>query len=246
MEALNGTNGSLDTRKTYAAAWKGAQESLMLSLNATYDGKYVYAGSDSYEIPFKWDKDTNTLTYRGFDVSDPANKASLDALADEKLYVDLGFGLDVTSANAAGDAPLKVGETSAFDIALPGIEVIGYGVDDNGDPKNMIALAGMIAEELEKEDFDYDRYSQLLEAFDAGRSNVLEKVTNLGTKTEFLTTTKERLETNEISIATQYDKVVNVDMAEAIMNFSWAQYAYNAALKVGNNILTPSFIDFMN
>ena len=72
-----------------------------------------------------------------------------------------------------------------------------------------------------------------------------EKITELGTRTEFLTTTKDRLETSEINLATQIDNVVNVDMAEAIMNFSWAQYAYNASLKVGNNILTPSFIDFM-
>lgn len=109
----------------------------------------------------------------------------------------------------------------------------------------MILLMGKIADELDKPDFDYDKYKDLLEKFDDGRNDVLEAVTTLGTQTEFLTTTKDRLETNEISLATQIDNVVNVDMAEAIMNFSWAQYAYNASLKVGNNILTPSFIDFM-
>ncbi len=114
---------------------------------------------------------------------------------------------------------------------------------------------------LKEEDFtedNYERYRELLEKFDGiykdpntgkkipgGREQVLEKITELGTQTEFLTTTKDRLETSEINLATQIDNVVNVDMAEAIMNFSWAQYAYNASLKVGNNILTPSFIDFM-
>ena len=136
--------------------------------------------------------------------------------------------------------------SSAFNTSLPGINVIGYGLDDDGDPKNMVLLAGLIADELEKPDFDYDRYEQLLNKFEAGRDNVLEKVTTLGTQTEFLTTTKERLETNKINLSTQVDNVVNADMAEAIMDFSWAQYAYNAALKVGNNILTPSFIDFMS
>ena len=86
----------------------------------------------------------------------------------------------------------------------------------------------------------------MLAEFDEGRDTVLEKVTMLGTQTEFLTTTKDRLDTAMINLSTQIDNVVNVDMAEAIMNFSWAQYAYNAALKVGNNILTPSFIDFMS
>ena len=55
----------------------------------------------------------------------------------------------------------------------------------------------------------------------------------------------ERLEDNKLGLSTQLDNVVNIDMADAITQFSWAQYAYNAALKVGTNILSPSFIDFM-
>ena len=104
----------------------------------------------------------------------------------------------------------------------------------------------LVADELEKEPFDYDRYKELVGKFEDGRNDLLSQVTILGTQTEFLTTTKERLENNKIQIAEDYDNVVNVDMAEAIMDFSWAQYVYNASLKVGNNILTPSFIDFMN
>ena len=84
-----------------------------------------------------------------------------------------------------------------------------------------------------------------MNAFEGGRNKVLEQVTVLGTQTEFLTATKERLESTDIRLSTQIDNIVNVDMAGAITDFSWAQYAYNAALKVGNNILTPSFIDFM-
>lgn len=252
LEALNGTNGSLETRETYADAWRGAQESLILSLNASYEGKYVFAGSDGKTAPFKLQDvpvdpaDPNgptkqVLTYRGVDVNDPANKAVLEKLSKDTLFVDLGFGLNVD-----GDgANITIDPSSAFNTSLPGINLVGFGQDDDGDPVNMILLCGKIADELEKEDFDRDTYTRLLGKFDDGRNNVLEKVTILGTQTEFLTTTKDRLETSSISLSTQIDNVVNVDMAEAIMNFSWAQYVYNAALKVGNNILTPSFIDFM-
>lgn len=214
-------------------------------MNASYEGKYVFSGSDGHNSPFKLTNNpdgTQTLTYRGVDVNqgtDQNPNAALDSLSKDTLFVDLGFGLDFESN---GD----VDPSSAFNTSLPGINVIGYGLDDDGDPKNMVLLAGLIADELEKPDFDYDRYEQLLNKFEAGRDNVLEKVTTLGTQTEFLTTTKERLETNKINLSTQVDNVVNADMAEAIMDFSWAQYAYNAALKVGNNILTPSFIDFMS
>lgn len=244
LEALNGTNGAYSTRQTYADAWRGSQESLLLSLNASYEGKYVFAGSDGMNAPFNLSTDANgqqILTYRGVDVTN-GDPDKLEALSKDSLYVDLGFGLNLDNTTGAVDS------SSAFNTSLPGISLVGYGADDDNDPENMVLLAGMIADELDKPDgeFDYERYTELLKKFDAGRNQVLEKITTLGTQTEFLTTTKDRLETNSISLATQIDNVVNVDMAEAIMNFSWAQYAYNAALKVGNNILTPSFIDFMS
>ena len=258
LEALNGTNGSLETRQTYADAWRGSQESFLLSLNASYEGKYVFAGSDGQKPPFKLGKDNagnQALFYRNVDVTtgllydddgnlvngdgDPANAADrLKKLSEDSVYVDLGFGLNIND-------DFTIDSSSAFNTSLPGINLVGFGKYDDGDPKNMILLMGKIADELDKPDFDYDKYKDLLEKFDDGRNDVREAVTTLGTQTEFLTTTKDRLETNEISLATQIDNVVNVDMAEAIMNFSWAQYAYNASLKVGNNILTPSFIDFM-
>lgn len=241
LESLNATNGSMETRQTYADAWRGAQESMLLSLNASYEGRYVFAGADGANPPFKLETDNNgnqILTYRGVDVNDPANQAILDELSKETVFVDMGFGLNIDNQNV-------VDPSSAFNTSLPGLNVIGYGTDANNNPKNMILLAGKIADTLEEPTLDRDKLKELLDAFDNGRNNVLTQVTTLGTKTEFLTTTKDRLEASEFSLATQYDKVVNVDMAGAISDFSWAQYAYNAALKVGTNILSPSFIDFM-
>ena len=53
------------------------------------------------------------------------------------------------------------------------------------------------------------------------------------------------MESNELSLATQLEQVVTPDMAIAITNYSYSQYAYNAALRIGVNILSQSFIDFM-
>jgi len=268
IEALNGTNGSIETRKTYAEAWRGAQESILLSLNASYEEKYVFAGSDGMTPPFRMIKDQNgdqVLLYRDVDVStgklytgDTPNNANntpaectarLEALAKDSSFVDLGFGLSL-NPSTGGSNPVTVDPSSAFNISLPGINLVGFGEYTNANgtktPKNMLLLIGEIADTLEAPDFDYDKYKDLLGKFDERRSDVLKHVTTLGTNTEFLTTTEDRLKTNEINLTKQIDNVVNVDMAEAIMNFSWAQYAYNSALKVGNNILTPSFIDFMN
>lgn len=151
LEALNGTNGSLETRETYADAWRGAQESLVLSLNASYEGKYVFAGSDGKNAPFKLTTDANgkqTLTYRGVDVNsdDPADQAILKELSNDSLFVDLGFGLnvDVTGTDVDIDA------SSAFNTSLPGINLTGFGKDKNGMTNNIVLLCGEIADALEK------------------------------------------------------------------------------------------------
>jgi flagellar hook-associated protein 3 FlgL len=41
------------------------------------------------------------------------------------------------------------------------------------------------------------------------------------------------------------ENVEGIDLAKALTDYSWNQYAYNAALKVGTSILSASFIDFM-
>ena len=248
IEGMNGTNLSKETRQTYADAWRGAQQSMLLSLNATYGDEYVFGGSDAKNVPFTLEEvnGKQVLKYRGEDVTNGDPKV-LEALSKDSHFIDLGFGLDVTNVTPPNNSgQYSIDPATAFNTSLPGINLVGYGQDADKDPKNMVLLAGMVADELEKEPFDYDRYKELVGKFEDGRNDLLSEVTILGTQTEFLTTTKERLENNKIQIAEDYDNVVNVDMAEAIMDFSWAQYVYNASLKVGNNILTPSFIDFMN
>lgn len=248
IEGMNGTNHSKETRQTYADAWRGAQQSMLLSLNATYGDEYVFGGSDAKNVPFTLEEvnGKQVLKYRGEDVTNGDPKV-LEALSKDSHFIDLGFGLDVTNVTPPNNSgQYSIDPATAFNTSLPGINLVGYGQDADKDPKNMVLLAGMVADELEKEPFDYDRYKELVGKFEDGRNDLLSQVTILGTQTEFLTTTKERLENNKIQIAEDYDNVVNVDMAEAIMDFSWAQYVYNASLKVGNNILTPSFIDFMN
>ena len=105
LEALNGTNADAETRKTYADAWRGAQESLLLSLNASYEGRYAFGGADAATPPFSLTTDANgkqILTYRGVNVdpdpNDPDYQKTMDTLkqlSEESVYLDLGFGLTV-------------------------------------------------------------------------------------------------------------------------------------------------------
>jgi len=240
IQALNGTNQTKEVRQSYATAIRQFQQSMVLSLNSSYEDTFLFAGSDGKNPPFELTSN-GALNYRGIDVS--ASKGSADyeklkTMSNENLYVDLGMGLSMDEFD-------QVVSSSAFNMSLPGINAVGYGNDENGMSNNIIVLAGKLADSLEAETFNADQFRDLMNKFDTLGASLTNQITELGVKSEFLTTTKDRLDNAEISIQEQMSSVEGVDMAEAITNYSWDQYAYNAALKVGTSILSSSFIDFM-
>lgn len=241
IQAMSGDKQTVEARQTYASAIREFQKSMTLSLNSTYEDTFLFAGADGKNPPFVLSEDGATLTYRGIDVdsdSDPA-LSQLSKLSKENLYVDLGMGLSLDGID-------RVVPSSAFNTSLPGIKAIGFGKDADGFNNNAITLAGKLADLLEAPgEFDSEAYGELMDKFKTVRTSVLNQVTDLGVKSEFLNTTKDRLENTDIALQEQMLKVEGVDTAEAISDYMWNQYAYNAALKVGTSILSPSFIDFM-
>lgn len=237
LEALNGTNGPTE-RLTYASSLREYQQSMLLSLNSTYEDEFIFAGNDGANVPFTLSDDGLTLYYRGVNVNDEAAIAAA-GYDSEKLYVDMGFGLTMNEDGS-------VAASSAFNTALPGINIVGFGVNEKGISKNMVVLAGEMAKVLETGPFDRERFESMAGQFDCSLDDLINAQAGMGTRTNFLDSTLTRLEDNEVQLLEQINKVENIDLAEAITNYSWAQYAYDAALRVGNSILSLSFIDFMD
>ncbi len=239
VAAVTDTAGDIG-RETYAEGLRNIQKSMVQTLNTKYSNSFVMGGNGgTQEAPFELSEDGKTLLYRGVDVNDPANQAILDELAQETSYVDVGFGLEF-------DAAGNIVSSSAFDAALPGINVVGYGQTDDGTSKNLILLAGQMAEVLEADEFDRDAYSKLWDQFRESSTPAQDTLTELGTKSELLETTQSRLKNEKINIQAQYNNEVGIEPAEAITNMAWAQYAYSSALKVGTSIIGPSLLDFLS
>jgi flagellar hook-associated protein 3 FlgL len=229
---------SKDQRSILATNLREIQKSMVLSANSTYGDKFVLNGANTREVPFVLSDDGKSLTYRGIDVN-TGDMDKLKELSQESLYVDLGFGLQE-------DATGKLITSSAFDMSTPGINLLGYGNDANGNSKNIITLIGQLATELEKDTFDKDKFQELSLAYEDSYKGLINSITQLGTKSNYLSNTKSHLEDVEATLNEKIVDLEDVDLAAAITQFSWAQYAYNAALKVGNSVLSSSFIDFMN
>lgn len=239
ISAMTDTSGA-EGRETYAKALREMQNTMVQILNTKYGDSFVLGGNGgTQEAPFSLSEDGKTLLYRGVDVNDPANEAVLKELSDEKAYVDLGFGMSY-------DATGKLVSSSAFNYSIPGINVVGYGQTEDGTAKNLIVLAGQMADVLEADSFDREAYEKLWSQFQTGTESLQDTVTEIGTKSQLLTNTQSRLEAEAISIQEQYNNEVGIQSAEAIMNYSWASYAYNSALKVGTSIISPSLLDFID
>lgn len=121
----------------------------------------------------------------------------------------------------------------------------GSGKDNTAN--NLVDLCSQLALELlqDDNDFDYESCDAMLAKLKGFHEQADNALTGIGVKSDFLGKSIDRMESNELSLATQLERVVTPDMAIAITNYSYSQYAYNSALRIGVNLLSQSFLDFM-
>ena len=170
----------------------------------------------------------------------------LQYLARETQFVDIGFGFQEDPVTG------KLIETSAFDISLNGISFLGYGMDEDGDPKNiyslvqkMRAVSDSVPEAGKWDNATWTEFNRLVGKFEKAVSTYQTEFVNLDASTGKLKSQTDLLVDNFDSLQEQYSDIEDVDMVDAITSFIWAEYCYNAALKVGNNILSESLMDYL-
>lgn len=247
---LNDTTG--DARAALAEDLEGQAESVLQLLNVTYGGDFVFAGADCHEVPFTWKLNEKGervgVLYRGLDLDAPEGSEDyekLKALGKETTYVDIGLGMDEDENGAV--------PTSAYDTALIGLNFIGcgldekgeidVGLDEDGDPKNIVSLllkTAEVARNYNGEDAER-LYGKLLNSV----GQVGEARVELGAKVTFLNANVRQLKNTEDNLNEQRHEIENIEPAMAITEMSYASYCYNAALKIGNSILSQSLLDYM-
>lgn len=225
---------------------------IVQSMNCRYGENFVFAGADGLNVPFEWqgEGDDRKLCYRGIpvDTQDPKELEALEYMANERKNADLGFGMQ---EDENGDI---IG-SSVANVGLQGITYLGYGVDKDGDPKNIVSIADRMGTLLRRCDSDSgnwasaadkEEFSRLAKKFEDAASQLTDKHTEMDTQAAFIKSNQDQLKANTDTLQEQILGIEKVDLADAITSFSWAQYCYNASLKVGNSILSQSLMDYMN
>lgn len=212
---------------------------------------------DEFGVPvtaydLKDSEDDNTRLWAEYYL-DQGNKNRLDMLAAEYENVDLGMGLKE-------DAGGKLINGTAFDRSLPGINMLGYGMDEDGDPVNIAMIMKRLGEIYSNCDPTTGRFSddvdenrrleaeadRLLDKFQAATDRTNASYVDIETKAHYLQQNESRLKLQGDYLQEERANIENVDLADAITQFSWDYYCYSAALKVGTQLLSQSLIDYMN
>ena len=264
LKGLNDTN--IENLDSQAQVLRGAAEGIIQSMNAKYDDDYIFAGSDNREPPFAIDDD-GFITYRGIQIDNPetlkndyigpdrkpvpnpddpgknyTNGEMLKKWAeDDPLFVDVGLGF-------ALDDQGKVIESTAFDSAISGIDILGYGVDEETQlPKNIASIMLRLADVFDDYDdgADRERAEALVDAFNTSQKSVIQKHAELDVQVGFLNTNEMQLDSNFAALNEERVSLEMVDPADAITELMWAQTCYSAALQVGTNVIPQSLMDYL-
>lgn len=206
---------------------------------ATYTGDIYYLNMDKAQA------DGLVMTTKDYDTA-CKDAEKLKYLANEKNYVDIGLGFKE-------DENGNLLDSSGFNAALPGISFLGYGVDEDGDPKNIYSIVQRLTEISDSvpeggkwTDDVYDEFDRLVGKLETACSSFKTEFTNLAAGTTKLDNQEQLLVDNFDNLQEQYAALEDVDMVDSITSFIWAEYCYNAALKVGNSILSESLMDYLN
>ena len=244
--------GATDTtgqgRTALGAELTQLADSIIETLNCKHGDQYIFSGADGLTLPFSWEGegDDRKLYFRGYPVDE--NSDMLKYISErEHRYVDVGIGLEEDENN-------NLIASSAFDSTLQGIEALGHGVDENGLPNNIASIIYQMGNILSKCDDDSgswetpedeEKFKQLMGKFTEASSDLKKFHVDMSTKADYLANNHRVLENTAYTLNEQILAIEQCDLADAITSFSWAQYSYNAALKMGNSILSESLMDFL-
>ncbi len=242
MEAENDPNGS--TLRALGQTLTSTAEAMVQTLNAQYGNKFIFAGADGDNAPFKYED--GKILFRGLDVSDPANQAQLQEWAGETTYVDVGLGFEL-------DENQQVIPATAFNSAISGLAITGYGVDDEGIPNNTMAIIAELGDIYSQADDQgnlpnglQERADALFDKMQSSYDNYVSQRSEMESRATFLKSNDKRLASTGDTLTEQFESLDRVDLADALTTFAYAQYSYNAALRVGNQVLSQSFLDYMS
>jgi len=216
---VNAANDSMapEDKASSAAYIAQLRDQVVVIANTQSGSKFLFGGYNVNSKPFVVDS-TGKLLYNGYDMMDSANP-DLELQKGQSLAFELGAGI-------------------VMDISITGVELLGAG------EKNVYYVLDKIYDAL-MNDAPAAELGKYITDLQECQHNVLTTDAKVGGMINRLNLLKNRYEEEELTYREQKSILEDVDLAEAYTNYSMAMTVYNAALKVGTQIIQASILDYM-
>ncbi len=233
-------------RVTIASEIKSMKEEILQFANMKFATKYPFGGSTAKVAPFSL-SDDGKLLYNGIDVNSVQQRADgtrfyvdengveQEIAKDNPLFIDIGLGVRVDGT--------EFNSVSGFEASFSGLQILGFGENENGLSNNIINLLTDIEDALIN--YNPEKFRelqvQLTDRVDIFRTNI----TDMGAKTNFLDTMETRLQNQVDNYKFRIDELVGINDAEEATNQSMNDYILKAVIQMGSQILPVSLWDYL-
>lgn len=244
--AVNGTKNGTDYNN-YAESLNNMQQQVVQTLNSTFNGRYVFGGSQDGPAPFKIGGSSDGVNNGKLMYYDYNNKmgntsaqyvplssvtsANIDSM---KLTapVDVGLGMKM-------DASGKLVSGTYYDAATSALDMIT--VSSNGSD-NLVDMLGSAINKLKS---GTNELGDELNMAGNLHDSILKGMVNTGEKSKLLTFLSDKTTDETTNVTESLSKAEDIDASSAITSFLMRQAVYNASLSIGTKIIQPSLIDFL-
>jgi flagellar hook-associated protein 3 FlgL len=211
---------TMDEEERAAAAQliKQLRDHVVTIGNVRSNDKYIFGGYNVSNAPFEVDASGNII-YNQLDMTDSANTAALDAMAQDSIRYGVGFNI-------------------TMDVSTTGVELLGTG------DENIYTILDDLYHALES-NASNDGLTGFATKLQNSQNSVLSIAAEIGGKVNRLELIQNRFEEDILTYTDRKSKIEDVDQAEAIMNYKMAQSVYEASLQIGSNIIQPSLVNFL-
>lgn len=233
------------------------QEAVQI-MNTSYAGRYVFGGFATDEAPYEivaTDVGEKVL-FKGQCMNLSGAMSSTLSDTDIITYCLTNAG---DMYQDMGDQSIKynIGSGALITVNIEGQDVIGTGVDSNFFDtldKLVLALGGETTYKtaeittsptsvtVQSNSLDL---SELLADLDEDLSRVSTARSELGARMNYVEMIQNRLSNDEITYTKLLSNNEDVDVAEASMDVTTAEYVYEASLSVGASVISKSLLDFL-
>lgn len=255
---VNDLNGQYQNLYIY-----GGNDTATTPFTLSEDGKVLtfshkFAGdNDVTEMVMTLSEDTGKYEFSGTkgtqNLSEDETLECIIKAMRETGYVDVGYGniserdtlLDTNTGGLNLITGLTASAMNAMTVDQAKSELISR---LNNSPIALIGKAVMAADDYidsnNRTDFS-SALGDIMDAMTTTEHTVSTVYSDLGNKYSLLESTEDKLTTIKLALTEQYKTKLGADPYEAITEMFSYQQSYNAALRVGSNMMSSSLFDFV-